>query len=100
MSDTELHLVVPSDHRGNYVTSAHWRRKRIEKDTKYHHALLEADADGDLILEDDNWRGDLNALCDGIEDITNSNAGATQRVLEEIKAGLDREIASFKAEVP
>ena len=45
-----------------------WRRRRIEKSTKYFHALLEADADGDLVLPDDDWHGGLNALREDIEE--------------------------------
>lgn len=34
-----------------------WRRRRIEDETQYFHALLESDAGGDLVVEDDDWHG-------------------------------------------
>lgn len=34
-----------------------WRRSRLENETRFFHALLEADADGDLVVENDDWHG-------------------------------------------
>lgn len=51
-----------------------WRRRQIERNTKYFHALLEADADGDLVIEDDDWRGGLNALRHDMEEISDHHA--------------------------
>ena len=76
-----------------------WRRRRIEHETKYFHALLEADADGDLVLEDDDWRGGLNALREDMEEINEKYAVAHQKALEELKTDIQQELSSFRAEV-
>ncbi len=39
-----------------------WRRYRLEKETRFFHALLEADADGDLVVDDDDWHGEYIKL--------------------------------------
>jgi hypothetical protein len=76
-----------------------WRRRQIEKNSKYFHALLEADADGDLVTYDDDWRGGLNALRHDMEEISDQHAGAHQKALDELKMDLEKELASFKTEI-
>lgn len=76
-----------------------WRRRQIERNTKYFHALLEADADGDLVIEGDDWRGGLNALRHDIEEISDHHAGAHQKAMDEMKMDLEKELASFKKEI-
>lgn len=39
-----------------------WKRERIEKGTRYFHALLEADADGDLVIDHEDWHGKLSLV--------------------------------------
>ena len=50
-----------------------WKRRQIEKDTKWFHTLLEVEADGDLLVDKDDWQGGLNALRRNIEDLSESN---------------------------
>mmetsp|Transcript_12248 Transcript_12248/g.35536 ORF Transcript_12248/g.35536 Transcript_12248/m.35536 type:complete len:1610 (-) Transcript_12248:86-4915(-) len=76
-----------------------WRVRQIEKSTRYFHALLEADADGDLVLETDDWRGGLNALRDDIQEMNESNLETTRQALEEMRMDIDREISNFRKEV-
>jgi hypothetical protein len=76
-----------------------WKRRQIERNTKYFHALLEADADGDLVVEDDDWRGGLNALRHDMEEISDHHAGAHQKAMDQLKMDLEKELASFKKEI-
>jgi len=76
-----------------------WKIRQIEQETRYFHALLEADADGDLVIETDDWRGGLNALRDDIEEMNESNADVTKQALEEMRAEIDAELRSFQKEV-
>mmetsp|Transcript_46135 Transcript_46135/g.132903 ORF Transcript_46135/g.132903 Transcript_46135/m.132903 type:complete len:289 (-) Transcript_46135:437-1303(-) len=76
-----------------------WRRRRIEKRTRYFHALLEADADGDLVVEDDDWKGGLNALRDDIEESSKLHAEAQLKAMENLKVDFEKEIASFRSEM-
>ena len=76
-----------------------WRRRRIEKSTKYFHALLEADADGDLILPDDDWHGGLNALREDIEESSKAHAEAHQKALESLKSEFERDLTAFRTEI-
>jgi F0F1-type ATP synthase membrane subunit b/b' len=76
-----------------------WKRRQIEKDTKWFHTLLEVDADGDLLAESDDWQGGLNALRRDIEDLSDSNLHTQQRSLEQVKADIDSELSGFKTEI-
>jgi hypothetical protein len=76
-----------------------WKRRQIEKDTKWFHTLLEVDADGDLLAEKDDWQGGLNALRRNIEDLSDSNLQSQQRSLEQVKADIDSELSGFKREI-
>ena len=71
----------------------------MEKNTKYFHALLEADADGDLVLPDDDWHGGLNALREDIEETSKLHAESHQKVLENLKQDFERDLSSFRNEI-
>jgi hypothetical protein len=76
-----------------------WKRRQIEKDTKWFHIILEVDADGDLLVDKDDWQGGLNALRRNIEDLSESNLQSQQRSLEQVKADIDSELLGFKREI-
>jgi ferredoxin-fold anticodon binding domain-containing protein len=76
-----------------------WRRKRIEKSTQYFHALLQADADGDLIVEDDDWQGGLAALREDIEESNEIHAEAQRKAIENMKNEFEKELASLRNEM-
>jgi hypothetical protein len=76
-----------------------WKRRQIEKDTKWFHTLLEVDADGDLLVNKDDWQGGLNALRRNIEDLSERNLQSQQRYLEQVKADIDSELSGFKREI-
>jgi septation ring formation regulator EzrA len=73
-----------------------WRRRRIERATRYFHALLEADADGDLVLDADDWHGGLNALREDLEASAKSNAEAQKEALDTLKREIEEELSSFR----
>jgi hypothetical protein len=54
------------------------------------------DADGDLLVNKDDWQGGLNALRRNIEDLSESNLESQQRSLEQVKADIDSELSGFK----
>jgi hypothetical protein len=76
-----------------------WRRKQIEHDTQYFHALLQADSDGDLIVEDDDWQGGLAALREDIEESNKMHAEAQRKALENMKDEFEKELASMRNEM-
>lgn len=76
-----------------------WRRRQIENDTQYFHALLQADADGDLIVDDDDWQGGLAALREDIEESNEANALAQQKALESLKTEFANDLESMRKEM-
>jgi hypothetical protein len=76
-----------------------WKRKQIERDTRWFHTLLEVDADGDLLVNKDNWEGGLNALRRNIRDISQHDREIHHKHLQEVKADLDSKLAVFKNKV-
>lgn len=74
-------------------------RRRIERNTKYFHALLEADEEGDLVVEDDDWHGGLNALRDDIEESNKMNTEAQAKAIEHLKTDFERDLAVFRSEI-
>lgn len=76
-----------------------FRRERIEKQTQFFHALLEADEDGDLLVNKDDWQGGLAALRKDLEDQTERETEVVRRGLEELRAELDNELSSFRREI-
>jgi hypothetical protein len=76
-----------------------WKRRQIGKETKWFHTLLEVDADGDLLVNKDDWQGGLNALRRNIEELSESNLQSQQRSLLQVKADIDSELSAFKREI-
>ncbi|KAI2510727.1 hypothetical protein MHU86_3675 [Fragilaria crotonensis] len=72
---------------------------RIEKETKYFHALLEADDDGDLLINKDDWEGGLNALKKDLEELNEEAKDMNRHALEQLRAELNDDIGSFRREV-
>lgn len=75
------------------------KRRQIEHDTKYFHALLEADDDGDLVVSKDDWQGGLNALKGDLTDVSEANAMATLKAIDQMKLDIDNEISSMRREM-
>lgn len=42
-------------------------RRRVETETKWFHSLLEVDADGDLLVQSEDWEGGLNTMRKHVE---------------------------------
>lgn len=76
-----------------------WRRRKMEKDTRFFHALLQADADGDLIVEDESWEGGLKALMGDIEESNEKHALSHQKAIENLKQEFDRELSAMRTEM-
>jgi WD40 repeat protein len=74
-------------------------RRKIEEQTQYFHALLEADEDGDLLINKDDWEGGLNALKKDLEDLNEEANEMNRHALEELRAELNDDIGSFRREV-
>ena len=75
------------------------KRKSIEKRTTYFHALLEADADGDLVLGREDWQGGLNSLRKEMEELITASTEQNQRALDQFKSEIDSEIACLRKDV-
>ena len=76
-----------------------WKRRKIEWDTKWFHTLLEVDADGDLLVQTNDWEGGLNALRRDVERLSESNTQNTQRALQTMKDEVEGEIQKLKREL-
>lgn len=76
-----------------------WRRRIIENNTKYFHALLEADADGDLLIHKEDWQGGLNALRRDMEHMITTTAESNQKALDQIKDVLEEDLSNLKKQV-
>lgn len=76
-----------------------WKRRRIEKKTKWFHTLLEVDADGSLQLQTDAWEGGLNALRRDMEELSGDNKESYEKALQHLKNDLNADIGTFKKEV-
>jgi F0F1-type ATP synthase membrane subunit b/b' len=75
------------------------QRRAIEHKTRYFHALLEADEDGDLLINKDDWEGGLNALKKDFEELTEETNEMNRRALEELRAEINEDLGSFRREV-
>jgi hypothetical protein len=75
------------------------RRREIEKNTRYFHALLEADEDGDLLINKDDWQGGLNALRRDLEEMNAHGAELTHQAMADFKASIDNDIAALRREI-
>jgi len=76
-----------------------WKRRQIEKKTKWFHTLLEVDADGSLQLQTDAWEGGLNALRRDMEELSGDNRESYEKALQHVKNDLNSDIGTFKKEV-
>jgi WD40 repeat protein len=74
-------------------------RKRIEDETQYFHALLEADEDGDLLINKEDWEGGLNALRKDLEDLNNDTNNMNRQALEELQCELTEDLNRLRLEV-
>lgn len=75
------------------------KRRQIEKETLYFHALLEADADGDLLLAKEDWQGGLNALRREMEDHINAASEQNQKSVDHFRMEMEAEMTSFRKQV-
>jgi hypothetical protein len=75
------------------------RRREIEKNTRYFHALLEADEDGDLLINKDDWQGGLNALRRDLEEMNARGAELTHQAMADFKVSIDNDIAALRREI-
>lgn len=75
------------------------KRQQIEMDTMYFHALLQADADGDLLINKEDWKGGLNSLRREMEEIINAQAVQNKLAIDQVREELSHEMASFRREV-
>lgn len=74
-------------------------RRRVEKDTRWFHILLEVDAEGDLMVRKDDWEGGLNALRKDMEELCKSNHESHMKRIDQLKADIDSELAGFRDEM-
>jgi hypothetical protein len=75
------------------------RRRAIENNTKYFHALLESDEDGDLLISQNDWQGGLNALRRDLQQDQEENNEANQRALEHMRSELNSSIAALQKQM-
>jgi len=76
-----------------------WKRRQIERRTKWFHTLLEVDADGSLQLQTDAWVGGLNALRHDLAEMSRDNKDSYNKALQHVKSDLESDIGKFKKEV-
>ena len=75
------------------------KRRDIERNTRYFHALLEADEDGDLLIHKDDWQGGLNALRRDLEELNTHSAELHHHAMDELKTDMDNNIIALRKEV-
>merc|ERR1740139_109572 len=61
------------------------KRKKLESNSQYFHALLEADDHGDLLVHHEDWQGGLNALKTKINDLHEFYGCQTLNSIEKVK---------------
>lgn len=76
-----------------------WKRRQIEKQTRYFHALLEADADGDLLVSKDDWQGGINALRNELNTLSMITNEKTQNSITRLQSELNMDISAFRTEM-
>ena len=76
-----------------------WQRNRIEDNTQYFHALLEADADGDFLVNKDDWQGGLNALKRELSEMNEANNESMRKNIDALRTELTEEIGTLRNEV-
>ena len=74
-------------------------RRRIERNTIYFHALLEADVHGDLLINKDDWQGGLNALKKDLADLQQSNFDYTLREIGSLRSEMNSDISALRHEL-
>eukprot|EP00934_Nitzschia_sp_Nitz4_P009346 Nitzschia sp. Nitz4//scaffold208_size52459//21883//26692//NITZ4_006812-RA/size52459-snap-gene-0.6-mRNA-1//-1//CDS//3329541657//9336//frame0 len=74
-------------------------RKRIEKNTRYFHALLEADAAGELVMDDDDWHGGLNSVRDELIENSREQTEAHRKAMEAFQSEFTSELKRFREDV-
>ena len=75
------------------------KRRDIERNTRYFHALLEADEDGDLLIHKDDWQGGLNALRRDLEELNTHSAELHHHAMDELKADMENNITVLRKEM-
>ena len=75
------------------------KRRKIEKNTQYFHALLEAGEDGELLINKDDWQGDLNALPRDLEEMNAHGAQLTHKAMADFKASIDNDFAALRRDI-
>jgi hypothetical protein len=75
------------------------RREKIEKNTLYFHALLEADASGDLLVNKDDWQGGLNALRKHLNHLQDESHDRTRQLMNQMRDDIDKEIISMRNDI-
>lgn len=76
-----------------------WKRRQIERRTKWFHTLLEVDADGSLQMQSNAWEGGLNALRHDMEELSRANKDSYDKTLQHLKTDLETDLGKFKKEV-
>lgn len=72
--------------------------EKIEANSLYFHALLEADADGDLLVSHDDWQGGLNSLRNDIDELHEFYAERTHNTIQQMKNELTLEITNIRSD--
>lgn len=75
------------------------RLKSIEAKTRYFHAMLEADAAGDLLVNKDDWQGGLNALRRDINELNEIANEETRGLVNKVKGDLTNEILTLQSDM-
>jgi hypothetical protein len=75
------------------------RREKIEKNTLYFHALLEADASGDLLVNKDDWQGGLNALRKHLNHLQDESHERTRQLMNQMRDDIDKEIILMRNDI-
>jgi len=75
------------------------RREQIEKNTRYFHALLEADSRGDLLVSKDDWQGGLNALRKDLNQLQDDSHEKVRHLFNHMRDDIDKEMMSIRNEI-
>jgi len=76
-----------------------WYLKKVENRSKWFHILVETDAEGDLLVEREDWRGGLNALRREMEELEGRTRESHQKMIDQAKTEMNNEILGFRKEV-
>lgn len=71
------------------------KRKSIEKNNQYFHALFESDGHGDLLVKKEDWQGGLNALKRELIEMNELNNENTHQSIEQLRSELIEEIGTM-----